>query len=499
MTPGPRNPRHAERAPAWVVGAIMVVVLAILAYLAFAKELPFGDDGYELTATFDNAATIRTDAPVRIAGVNVGKVTAVESKGDAVAVSFTVDDEGQPVHDDAEITIRPRLFLEGNFFLDLRPGSPSAAELPDDGEVPITRTSVAVQLDEVLTSLQSDSRRDLQRLLEGYGTTLTYQPTAADDSTQDPDVHGETAAEALNDTFEYGGPAGKNTAIVLDALRGREPHDLSKLIGASRDVFTKLESHESELQGLISNFNVTTGALAAESSNVSASLRELAPTLEEGEPSLRHLSDALPPLRAWARELEPSLRELPGTIEAAGPWIDQTTLLLRDAELGNLAKLLGAAARPLARTADEATRLLPELTALSRCTTDVLDPASDTVITVDPNDPGNPSSVWQEFFYGAVNLAGSTGNFDGNGHYLRAQAGGGDVLVSSPNPGGSFGNTENLGTIQDDAAFPARGVQPALPASAPPFRTDVACHTNAPPSLNGPVADPQPPDMEVVP
>ena len=47
-----------------------------------------------------------------------------------------VDEEGLPLHEDATITIRPRLFLEGNFFLDLRPGSPSAPDLPDGGDDP---------------------------------------------------------------------------------------------------------------------------------------------------------------------------------------------------------------------------------------------------------------------------------------------------------------------------------------------------------------------------
>ncbi|MGI9020267.1 MAG: MlaD family protein, partial [Solirubrobacterales bacterium] len=476
---------------------ILLVVIVVGSVIAYTKEIPFGDDGYQLKATFDNAATLRETSPVRIAGVRVGEVTGVVQDGDAVEVSFSVDDAGRPIHDDAEVEIRPRLFLEGNFFLDLRPGSPSAPELEDDGEIPITRTGTAVQLDEVLRALQSDSRENLQALLEGYGTTLTHEPTPAEDARQDRDVQGETAAESVNDSFAYGGKAGRSTALVNEALLGTEPHDLSRLIAANRDVFQTLSAREESLKGLITNFNITTGALATESSNLSASIRELAPTLEEAEPSLLHLSQALPPLRAWARELEPSLRELPGTIEASGPWLDQAALLLRDEELGGLARLLGRSARPLAQTAEESTKLLPQLTLTSRCVTEVLDPAADTAITVDPNDPGNTSTVWQEFFYGAVNLSGAAGNFDGNGNYLRAMAGGGDVLVGSPNFVGI--PITNYGTTQDDSAFPARGVQPALPADAPAFRPDVDCHTNPPPSLNGPVAQPVPPDLAVVP
>ena len=42
-------------------------------YLAFSKSLPFTSPDYEVTATFENAATLRQTAPVRIAGVNVGR------------------------------------------------------------------------------------------------------------------------------------------------------------------------------------------------------------------------------------------------------------------------------------------------------------------------------------------------------------------------------------------------------------------------------------------
>ena len=490
----PRRPGDQVGRPAWVVGAIVAGLIAIASYLAFTKELPFTGAGYELHATFENAATLRTSSPVRIAGVKVGEVTDVQPAGDAAEVTFTVDDIGQPIHEDAAATIRPRLFLEGNFFVDLRPGSPSAPELPGGSELPMTQTSTAVQLDQVLTSLQSGSRRDLQVLLKGYGTGLTYEPTAADDATQDEDVQGESAAESVNDSFKYGGKAGKGTAIVNEALLGREPHDLSGLIKAQRDVFTKLEGHEAQLQGLITNFNVTTGALAQEQANVSASVRELAPTLEEAEPSLRHLSDALPPLRAWARVTEPSLRALPGTIEAAGPWLDQAKLLLRDRELGGLARLLGTTAKPLAQTSHQALRLLPELNDLSRCVTDVLEPTGN-IVTGDSLSSGE--SNFHEFFYAAVNLAGAGQSFDGNGQYVRAQTGGGPQLVQAPNPVGSSvpGNTKVYGNVIDAPD----GVQPALPATQPPFEMGTPCRTNPVPDINGPAGAAAAPDLTPAP
>ena len=224
------NPPHRVR------NALILIALAVIGiYLAWTKAIPF-QSHYELKAVFQNAANIRQDSPVRIAGVNVGKVESVKSvcengQTDTCAsnyseVTFTVDSNGQPVHSDAQLEIRPRIFLEGNFFLDLSPGSPSGHDLSSGDTIPVSQTSTAVQLDQILTSLQAPDRANLQKLLRGYGNSLQHKPTASDDATQDPEVQGLTAAEAINKSFDYGQTAARDTAIVNQALLGTEPHDL---------------------------------------------------------------------------------------------------------------------------------------------------------------------------------------------------------------------------------------------------------------------------------
>src|SRR6185436_11219921 len=217
--------------------------------LAFTKHVPFTGYGYELNATFSNSANIAKNSPIRIAGVDVGKVIATERDGNNTKVTFTVDDSGQPIHDDAFAAIRPRIFLEGNFFIELDPGSPSAPDMDSGGTIPVSHTSTAVQLDEVLTALQSPVRADLSRLLESYGTALTHEPTAAEDATQLPEVQGKTGAEGLNGAFRYGGPAGRYSAQVNNALLGTSPGDLSRLIAGTGRTFAAFARHEADLEG----------------------------------------------------------------------------------------------------------------------------------------------------------------------------------------------------------------------------------------------------------
>jgi phospholipid/cholesterol/gamma-HCH transport system substrate-binding protein len=123
-------------------GTLTVLVLVVAVYLAFTKSLPW-QQPFEIKAVFDSAANIRLDSPVRIAGVEVGKVTKVEHMGDSnlAVVTMEVNDNGLPVHKDATVKIRPRLFLEGNFFVDMTSGTPGADEVHDGDTIPVTQTS----------------------------------------------------------------------------------------------------------------------------------------------------------------------------------------------------------------------------------------------------------------------------------------------------------------------------------------------------------------------
>jgi phospholipid/cholesterol/gamma-HCH transport system substrate-binding protein len=485
--------RHYRGPSPLAIGLVVAILFVVGFYLAFTKHIPFTGQGYELHATFENATTLKPDSPVRIAGVNVGKVTEIQAQGNMAQATFTIDDQGLPIHKDATITLRPRLFLEGNFFLDLQPGSPSAPDLSSGQTIPVTQTATAVQIDQILTSLQKNTRNSLQKALEGYGAALNQPPTAAEDATQDPEVQGLTGAQGINKTFRYGGKAGKGTAIVNQALLGEHPHDLSNLIRGQRDLFTKLASTDGSLSDLITNFNTTAGALASQSANLSASVQELAPTLETARPSLLHLNQALPPFRALARASLPGIRELPATINAGTPWLVQTRKLLADDELGGTAKLLASSAPPLAHTTHTSLSLFPQLGLAGRCVSHNLVPAGNTVIDdaggAYPFSTGQPN--YREFFYSVVGLAGESQNFDGNGPYVRFQAGGGPQLVHMPEPNGGF-QAHSYWAHNISAPL---GTRPRLPAAGmPPFRMDVPCYKQAVPDLNGPAAAIGPPD-----
>jgi len=486
---GATNRRFKWRPSNALIAVIFILIFTIGPYLAFTGHVPFTSYGYELKATFTNSANVALNSPVRIAGVDVGTVISTERDGDNTTVTFTVDASGRPIHEDAFAEVRPRIFLEGNFFVDLDPGSPSAPEMGSGDTIPVSHTSTAVQLDEVLTALQSPVRADLGRLLQSYGTALTNEPTAAEDETQLPEVQGRTGGEALNGAFRYGGDAGRYSAQVTNAFLGTTPGDLSRLIAGAGRTFGAFASNEEDLQGLIVNFNVFTGALAAQSSNLTSTIQLLAPFLRTTRTSLISLNKSLPPLRTYAIEFEPAVAELPGLIAASKPWLEQARPLLSAKEAGGTARLLRELTPGFAGAAQAGKAItLPQINRLSLCTTEVMVPTGDQTIE-DRFSTGGPN--YREFFFYLANFAGQSQNFDGNGPYLRAQAGGGDVLVVQDNPNGHLANEK-----QDFAhsVAPALGTQPQL-GGRPPFKPDVRCHTNPVPDVNagfGQVGAPSP-------
>ena len=490
---GATNSRFKWRPSNVTIAIIFILVFTVGPYLAFTKHVPFTSYGYEVNATFANSANISKNSPVRIAGVDVGKVISTERDGNATKVTFTVDGSGRPIHDDAFAAIRPRIFLEGNFFIDLNPGSPSAPEMDSGGTIPVSRTSTAVQLDEILTALQSPVRADLSRFLESFGTALTNEPTAAEDETQQPEVQGRSGAEALNDVFKYGGDAGRYSAQVTDALLGTQQRDLARLVAGAGRTFGAFASREADLQGLIDNFNTFTGALAAQSANLTTTVRLLAPTLRVAQSSLVSLNRTLPPLRTYAIVLTPAVAELPDLISASKPWLAQVRPLLSGKEGGGVAKLLAESTPGLAGAAQAGKEVaLPQLNRLSLCTTKVLVPTGNQVIE-DRFSTGGPN--YREFLYTLVDFAGSAQNFDGNGPYARAQIGGGPVLVGEPNPQGNKDTLSDKVNYANTIAEPM-GTQPQL-GGLPPLKRDVRCDSNPVPNLNGALGQVGPPSPSV--
>jgi phospholipid/cholesterol/gamma-HCH transport system substrate-binding protein len=465
-------------------GLVVLILIAVAVYFGFTKHIPF-THGFRLKAQFSSALNVRPRSPVRIAGVNVGKVASIEREGETGLVTMEIEKQGLPIHTDATVKIRPRIFLEGNDFIELQPGSPSAKTVSEGFTIPITQTSDPVQIDQLLTSLNSDTRANLQTVLVEYGNALTRKPTPAENAAQDPEVRGLNAAQAIAKAWEKGPEATRGGAIVQQALGGTDQHDISLLVRAVERTSAALNVHEQQLSELIPNFNTFLGSLAAQSSSLAAAVAELPGTLHTASATLTALDRAFPPLRSFSLALIPGAEQTPATIKATLPWIEQFRGLLAPAELGGVAQGLRAGAPVLASLVGSQPAFVNQGSLIGQCVTKVLRPAFETKLQDGANSSGVTNE--QEFLGALLGFNSGGQSFDGNGSFFRLLVTGGSQVISTAPS--TLPNTTTRGfPLAASTSLTPLGTSPSVPTTEPPYKPLVPCYTQALPNFNGPLS-----------
>jgi virulence factor Mce-like protein len=460
----------------------------VVVYFGFTKHVPF-THGYRLNAIFPNALNIAPNSDVRTAGVNVGKVTSIKRVGDMGEVSMEISSAGLPIHKDATVKIRPRLFLEGNWFVELQPGSPSQPKLSSGSTLPSTQASTPVQLDQVLDTLNSNTRANLQELLIQYGKALSGKPTPAQNAEQEPEVRGLTAAEALNRAAARGPQALRGAAIVNQALAGTHERDLSTLVASINRVTAALDVHSQALGELFTNFNIFLSEFANQSANLRATVAHLPGALHSATRAFVALRRALPPLRSFSEAIIPGVEETPATVSAFLPWITQVRAALAPSELGGLAENLRESAPSIASLTANSIPFYQQNELLSRCATNVLIPAGNVELQDGSNTSGQ--TAFREFWYGMVGQNSLGQNFTGNGlSAFRSLIGGGGPTLFSGQPAvtGTNETTRPVSPLVTRTALAPLGTRPRFPGSEPPYQPMKACYKQRLPNFNGPLS-----------
>ena len=428
-------------------GILALAVLTVVSYFGFTKANPFSNP-YELRAVFDNVSNLKPRSPVRIAGVEVGKVVKLKpiTEGDGAAeVLMELKDNALPIHEDAQLKIRSRIFLEGNFFVDIRPGSPSAPELKSGSVIPIQQTAAPVQFGELLSVLQHDVREDLKSFLREYSKGLSGK-----------------GGRGFNQSIRYWEGAYRNSALANDATLGVEPdRDIQRMLRGQARTFRALNRDPETLKDLVTDFNTTAAAFAAEDAALERAVPALRDVVTRGQPALASLDAALPTLRAFARDALPGVRSSRPTLDLAIPFMRQARKLVSPAELRGAAAELRRYMPALVSLNVRSVDVASEGRQLSACTNEVLVPFFNDRIQADDHENTDQQVRFQaqRSFPG---LSGESRLSDGNNQAFHAQA----------------------------VPAPTR-VQPVPPLNIdqpPPRRPDVPCETQEKPNLAAPSA-----------
>jgi phospholipid/cholesterol/gamma-HCH transport system substrate-binding protein len=440
---------------AFAVGAVLLITALVVTYLGFRKDVPFVNSPYTIKMAVRDTNGINSRSPVRIAGVEVGRVEGIEhtsAGARSATVTLAIVDKGRPVYNDATAKIRPRIFLEGNFFVDLSPGTAQAGEMDDGDTIPVARTASPVQFAQVLSALKSDTRNDLRQVFREVGKAQ--------------DAGG---AQAFNDSLKYQPASYKFAAIVSEALLGKRPGDLGDFVRDGGAVAGAIAEDRGRLRSLVADFNTTAAALASDQSALSAAAGELPSTLRAASPALDALNAAFPDVRRFADGARPGVRSLGPTVDATLPLVRQLRGLVRPSELRGLASNLRSATPPLAQLAQTGTSVLGKVRTLASCTSNVLVPTGNDQI-VDKAFPTH-GPVYQDLAKFLPGLAGESRSFDPNGPWFKVLGTGGAETLNLGN--GLFGSTLD----------PIVGNNPPPIRNRPALRPDVPCETQEPPDL----------------
>ncbi len=339
-----------------VVGVLALLFGALVIILGVTKPDPFADK-FTYWAEFDSAQGLgQIDRDVRIAGVKVGTMGEVEREGDDVRVELILS-EDHVLHSDARVDMRPHTLFEGSNFVDVSPGSPSAAVLEEGATIPIEQTTNYVTLDEALRVLRPEIRSSLQDLAEVGAKTLKGD-----------------AIEGVQRTLKGAPDLTKALAPAARAAQGSTRTELAGAIQGFARTVDAVAEREEELIPLARRASATAGALTTEGAvpldqalvvlpGALRELRETAPVVEGLVDRLDRLAvaitPALPDLALAAREAVPIIERALPVLVRATPLIRDTRLLatrLGEAKDG-LLEMFGLLPEPLTRF-DEAFEVI---------------------------------------------------------------------------------------------------------------------------------------------
>lgn len=268
-----------ERNPV-TIGAISLAVIAALMVTAFkAGDLPVIGGGDTYYASFSEAGGLKPNDEVRIAGVRVGKVNAVELKGSRVRVEFKVDN-GAKFGKQTGAQIRVKTLL-GSMFLALKPAG--SGQLAEGSDIPVSRTSSPYNVVDVFEGLAERSERiDTDQLA-----------TALD-----------TLASLTRNTPEEFKSALKGVSALSQNVAARD-QELNELLGNLDDVSQVLGERKDDIVTLMRDSDVLFRALVQRREAVRTLLRSTA-----------NLSQELTALVRQSRaDLKPALDQLQGVVD----------------------------------------------------------------------------------------------------------------------------------------------------------------------------------------
>jgi virulence factor Mce-like protein len=395
------GPSRLER-----TGALVLVVLVVLVYLALTHNFPFlgGPGGQVVRARFAQANEVNDSTPVRVGGVQVGSVQRLDpGPGYTTMLVMRLTQPGLVVHRDASARIAWRTLLGGSMAVDLDPGSPSAPAL--HGPIPLSATSSQVDWDQLNSLLAAPTNTELQRMFGGLRGALA-----------DPAGAGRTL-DALAPALTTIGPA-------MNALRGQDIGDLPALVRSAGETAGALAANNSDLEGLVDGAQRTLAITASDHVALQEAIELSPPALASTQTTMTVLDTTLTRLDPLVARLRPAVRDLAPATAVLQPMLARASRVLDNT--GPLLNVAPAALRGLGAAGTQGTPLLNGLSPTVNRLNAQLIPFLNT------RDDDTHLKIYEGIGPTFSDIDSAASQFDGSSWFLHFDASAGVNSVSLP-------------------------------------------------------------------
>jgi virulence factor Mce-like protein len=270
----------------------------VIAAVAVVLLLTRGKDTYDLEFSLANAHGLADGAPVVNGGVNVGTVK-LDANRDEVDITLQINKEDGPVGKDVRATIIAQNAL-GQKQVRVEPGDLSDPA-PNDYTIPEDQVATTTDLDQLLATLDTDTRTRLAIVINEVGTAYAGR---------------ELDWKAFVHDFA---PALSDFGIVIDQL-GQDNAALANTLDESDRYVAELATERERLGRMIDNLAGTSVTVAAKRQQLDTLLSNAPATLTALDDFFAELERNVAPLAATSRLLKQTAPSLETTLDRLQPF-----------------------------------------------------------------------------------------------------------------------------------------------------------------------------------
>jgi phospholipid/cholesterol/gamma-HCH transport system substrate-binding protein len=331
---------------------VVVVVIAVLVggYILsnqrfyLPKWVPVvGSDFVDYKAQFSTAQSVTPGQgqTVQVAGVDVGEISNVDLQDGRAVVTMKIRHKYTPIYRDATALLRPKTGLN-DMVIELSPGHRTAGAAPKGYTIPVDQTLPNVNFDEILASLDADTRDYLRLLLGGAGEGVGGQ------------------GRELSATLKRFEPTGRYLARLNGALAVRQ-RNIRRSIHNFRLLAQALGDKDDQLAALVDSSNRVFQAFARQDAQLRDTLRELPGALDATDSALTKVNRMAGVLGPTLGDLRPAARDLGPALQQSQPFLRETTPVIEN-QLRPFARDTLPVAKALQPTASDLAQATPNLT-----------------------------------------------------------------------------------------------------------------------------------------